>query len=99
MKKVTQQVEKTTQEQQETRIDTQVYKITHGAFESKAEAITAAGEARKKGFIVSLIIEYNKYKLLYDKDINKETAAGVVKRIEATGLKAEISESEVTTSN
>lgn len=95
----TKQVEETAQEQRETSIDVQVYKITHGAFESKSEAITAAGKARNKGFIVNLIIEAGKYKLLYVKDINKVTAVGAIKRIKAAGLKAEISESEVTTSN
>lgn len=90
--KKTQQVEEAAKKQQETRIEAQVYKITHGAFESKSEAITAAGEARKKGFIASFIIEDGKYKLLYAQGISETLAAGVIKSMEAAGLKAEITE-------
>lgn len=93
MRKSTQQVEENTQEQQKAQIGTQLYRITYGAFDSKLEAIMAAGETRKKGFITSLIIEDGKYKLLYVKDINRARADEAIMRIKNAHLKAEIFES------
>lgn len=89
-RKTTKQAAESAQEPQETPKVEPVYKVTQGAFERRIEAIQAAGEVRKKGFPVRLIIEKGKYKLLFSESISRATAAEAVKNLAAAGIKSEI---------
>lgn len=83
-------VAKGTQTAQEPIKAEPVYKVTHGQFTAKIEAVTAAAEARKKGFYVRLVVEKGNYKLLYAEGIGKAAAAAAVEIIKVAGLNAEI---------
>lgn len=85
---------KSTQTAQEPPKTEPIYKVTHGQFATKIEAVTAAGAARKKGFYVRLLVEKGNYKLLYTEGNSKAEAAAALKIIQAAGLNAEVSENK-----
>lgn len=86
-KKVIKEVEK---EAQKPLKGEPVYKVTQGVFEHRIEAIQAAGEVRRKGFPVSLIIKNEMYKLLFFESTSKAKVAEVVRNLAAVGIKSEI---------
>lgn len=88
------EVAKSTQMAQEQTKTEPIYKVTHGQFITKIEAVTAAGVAREKGFYVRLLIDKGNYRLLYTEADSKAEAEAALKIIKAAGLNAEITKNE-----
>ncbi len=85
-------VNKAAGEAQEPLKEEKTYKITCGIFKSRNEALEKAAEARRAGVYVSIVIKETGYCLLCAEGILKAEAEEAKKKIEAKGIKAEVSE-------